>query len=98
MNDILIAEREIQDYLYHEHNTVCNFVCRPLVSEKYQIPTDYALQCSTRNGTFQAMESLVEKLAIPHKTYKDNAYFKCIILKNPSDVLEIASHIKEVEL
>ena len=98
MNDILHAEREIQDYLYHEHDTICNFVCRPWKREKFEISTDYAIQCYTRDGLFKAMQNLVEKLGITHKIYKDNAFMKCIILKDKQDILKIANHIREVEL
>lgn len=98
MNDILIAENDIQNYLYHEHDTTVNFVLRQYEYEKYSFPQDYAIQCTTHGGLFKKMVQLVEDLNIEHTIFKDKATVKCIVLKDPKDVLKIASHIQEVEL
>ena len=98
MNELLTAEHDIEQYLYHHYNTTANFVIRPYEYKKYALPSDYAIQCTTRDGLFHAMETLTEKLGIPFKVYKDNAFFKCIVLKDKWDILKIAEHIQEVEL
>lgn len=98
MNDIIIAERDIQNYLYHEHDTTVNFVLRQYEYEKYSFPQDYAIQCTTHGGLFKAMRKLVENLKIDFKIKEDKATIKCIVLKDKKDVLKIAGHIQEVEL
>lgn len=98
MNDILMAERDIQNYLYHEHDTTVNFVLRQYEYEKYSFPQDYAIQCTTHGGLFKKMVQLVEDLNIEHTIFKDKATVKCIVLKDKKDVLKIAGHIQEVEL
>ena len=98
MNQIFHAEADINRYLHENYDACCNFVSRQWDYHPRKISNDYALQLTTRDGCFQSMVKLVEKLEIPHKTWKDNAYLKCIILQNPEDVLKIASHIQEVEL
>jgi len=98
MNDILLAEKDIKGYLHENYNTPCNFVARQSNYNPRAISTEYALQLTTKDGSFNAMRTLVESLDIPHTTTKDNAYLHCIILKNSEDILKIASHIQEVKL
>ena len=98
MNDILHAEQDINNYLFHKHDTCVNFVARQFEYKPMHLNTDYAIQCTTRDGLFQKMEELVQKLGIEHSIFKDKATVKCIVLKKPEDVLKIASHIKEVKL
>ena len=98
MNDILLAESNINEHLYHEHNTCVNFVCRHYTYKPMTLPNDYAIQCTTHGGLFKKMVQLVKDLNIEHTIFKDKATVKCIVLKDPKDVLKIASHIQEVEL
>ena len=98
MNDILMAEQDINNYLYHEQDTCVNFVARQYNPKPMHFNTDYAIQCTTRDGLFTKMEELVKKLGIEYSIYKDKATIKCIVLKKPEDILTIASHIQEVKL
>ena len=98
MNDILIAEKDIQNYLYHKHDTTVNFVLRWYNYRKMTFPQDYAIQCITHGGLFKAMRKLVENLGIDYKVFEDKKTVKCIVLKDKKDVLKIAGHIQEVEL
>lgn len=98
MNDILHAEQDIKNYLFYNHNTCVNFVCRQYTYEPFAFPTDYAIQCTVKNGLFKKMVQLVENLNIEHTIFRDKATVKCIVLKNQEDILKIANHIQEVEL
>ena len=98
MNDILHAEQDIKNYLFYNHNTCVNFVCRQFKYEPFAFPTDYAIQCTVKNGLFKKMVQLVEKLNIDYSISIDKPSMKCIVLKKPEDILTIANHIQEVEL
>ena len=98
MNQILAAEHDIKEYLYENYDTQCNFVLRQSHPHPRKISNEYALQLTTRDGSFNAMKKLVESLNIPFTTSKDNAFLHCIILKNSADILKIASNIKEVKI
>lgn len=98
MNQILAAEHDIKSYLFYEKGVTVNFVTRQYNYKPMTLPNDYALQCTTKDGCFQAMTSLVGKLGIIFKISEDNAFLKCIVLKDKNDVLKIASHIQEVKL
>ena len=98
MNDILHAEQDIKNYLFYNHNTCVNFVCRQFTYEPFAFPTDYAIQCTVKDGLFQKMVQLVEKLNIDYNIFIDKPTMKCIVLKDKNDVLKIAGHIQEVKL
>ena len=98
MNSILHAEQDIKNYLFYNHDVCVNFVTRHTKYAPRELPTGYALQCTTKDNLFQQMVELVKELEIEHMISTDNAFLKCIILKNPEDVLKIAGHIQEVKL
>ena len=98
MNDILHAEQDIKNYLFYNHNTCVNFVCRQYDYKPMHYNNDYAIQCTVKDGLFQKMVQLVEKLGIDYSIFVDKPSIKCIVLKNQEDVLKIAGHIQEVKL
>lgn len=98
MNNIYQAEQEIQDYLFHEHSTLVNFVSRDPTGCNKITRVEYAVQCNTFDGTFSAMQKLADKLSINYTVFKDNGLRHCLILENPRDILTISNHIMEVEL